>query len=220
MSYSSFSDNDDDLFNDDVSLSSFASNSKSSISSSSDDFKKLIESIDKQELDKIDHMFFRSKVALTLIDGANSYIFDNNSYDRTIFNTLNFLTNNQFQYDLFADVLEESILRRMIIKDFLLACVDNTNDDFLKKLSKLVDFEIDAKFLNTYFYSFLEILTFAINDNIELYQKVCAHLNRQPLSSIVDGTFNENSPTLIGANNYMNSIFDNIKHSFGHGYIQ
>jgi len=217
MSYSSFSDNDDDLFDDNVSLSSSASTSSNT---PSDDFKTLIESIDKKEFDKIDRMFFRSKVALTLIDGANSYIFENNSYNRSIFNTLNYLTNNQFQYELFADVLEESILRRMIIRDFLLACVDNTSDDILKKLSKLVDFDIDYNFLNTYFYSFLEILNFAINDNIELYQKVCNQLNRQPLSNIIDGTFNENSPTLIGTNDYINNVFQNIKHSFGHGYFQ
>jgi len=211
MSYSSFSDNDDDLFQEDTVSENLSH-------STPDDIKSLIESIDKKEFDNIDRMFFRSKVALTLFEGSNSYIYSTDSYNRTIFNTLNSLTDNQFQYNLYADVLEESIAKRIIIRDFLLACVDNTNDQFLKKLSEIVEVDIDQRFLDTYFFSFLEILNFVISQNIDLYTKVCTHISRQPLAQIVDSTFNEESTILISSNSYINSVFKNIKHSFGYGY--
>jgi hypothetical protein len=215
MSYSSFSDNDDDLFDD--SAPSFTSSS-SNFNSTSDDIQSLIEGIDKKEFEKIDRMFFRSKVALTLFEGSNEYIFSNDSYNRTIFNTLNSLTDNQFQYHLYADVLEESISRRVIIRDFLLACVDNTNDQFLKSLSEIVEVDIDQRFLDTYFFSFLEILNFVISENVDLYKKLCEQINRQPMSQIVDNTINQDSIALVSTNAYINSIFQNIKHSFGYGY--
>jgi hypothetical protein len=62
------------------------------------------------------------------------------------------------------------------------------------------------------------MMNFVISENVDLYTKVCTHIGRQPLSQIVDNTFNEESTILISSNSYINSIFQNIKHSFGYGY--
>lgn len=217
MSYSAFSDNDDDLFSE----SNFSDTNSNRINTPNDEIKSLLESIDQKDLEKIDSMFFRSKVALTLFDGANSYVYDTfNSYNRSIFNTLNFLTNNQFQYNLYADVLEESITRRLIIKEFLEACVDNVDSEFLSKLSKVMNITIDEKFLATYFESFLDMLNFVIDDNISLYVKVCQQVNREPMSAILNKKPDEDINTIVSSNTYMNNVFHNIKHSLGHGYFK
>lgn len=217
MSYSAFSDNDDDLFSE----PNFSDTNSNLTNTPSDEIKSLLESIDSKDLEKIDSMFFRSKVALTLLDGANSYVYDtSNSYNRSIFNTLNFLTNNQFQYNLYADVLEESILRRLIIKDFLEACINNVDTSFLEKLSQLMNINIDDKFLATYFESFLDIMNFVVDDNIQLYVKVCQQANREPMTSIVEKKPDDHSSMIISSNTYMNNVFLNIKHSLGHGYFK
>jgi hypothetical protein len=214
MSYSSFSDNDDDLFSDSP------SSTKSYSSNPTDEIQSLIDSIDSKDIDHIDSMLFRSKVALTLLDGSNSFIFEINSYNRTIFNTLNSLTNNLFQYQVYAETLEESIVRRLIIRDFLLACVDETDDKFLQKLSEVVEVNIDKKFLVTYFESILDVMNFVIDDNIELYKKVCFEAKREPMLSVIEKDVNQVAENMISSSSYINNIFKNIKHSLGHGYFQ
>lgn len=213
MSYSSFSDNDDDLFND-----APPSSSTNFSTRTPDDIQSLLESVDGKDLSSVSSMLFRSKVALTLFDSANSYVYDSNAYNRTIFNTLNYLTNNEFQYHLYADVLEETIVRRVIIRDFLSACVNQTSDDLLRKLAQIVNVDMDKKFIVTYFESSLGIMNFAIQQNIELYTKVCAHVNREPFSFVIDNNIDsEDVMTLVSPNSYINNVFSNIKNSFGYG---
>lgn len=218
MSFSSFSDNDDDLFDDSSSSNSFFQNKPTL--NSSEEIQSLIESIEKKDLENIDSMIFRSRVALTLLDSANSYIFENNSYNRSIFNTLNFLTDNKFQYHLYADVLEESLIRRFVIRDFLVACLDSDDSDLLEKLSKVVNVNIDKRFLLTYFQSTLEVLDFAIDHNIALYTKVCENIGREPLSSILNKETNDIAIAITSSNGYINNIFRNIKNSLGFGFVQ
>lgn len=218
MSFSSFSDNDDDLFDDSSSSNSFFQNKPTL--NSSEEIQSLIESIEKKDLENIDSMIFRSRVALTLLDSANSYIFENNSYNRSIFNTLNFLTDNKFQYHLYADVLEESLIRRFVIRDFLIACLDSDDSDLLEKLSKVVNVNIDKRFLLTYFQSTLEVLDFSIDHNIALYTKVCENIGREPLSSILNKETNDTAIAITSSNGYINNIFRNIKNSLGFGFVQ
>lgn len=213
MSFSNVSDNDDDLF-------SSQNSPKRDVNPVFDDIQTLIENTSSADLEKIDSMFFRSKVALSLFDGANSFIFDNNSYNRSIFNTLNSLTDNKFQYHLYADILEESIFRRIIIHDFVATMIDEAKPKLLENLSKAVKVDIDDKFIATYFKSMRRILDFSIDRSIAIYTSVCEHINRPPLQTIVQRNMEETARHLLSSDSYINNVFHNIKASFGYGIPQ
>lgn len=213
MSFSNISDNDDDLF-------SPKNSPKKDVNPVFDDIQTLIDNTSPADLQKIDSMFFRSKVALSLFDGANNFIFDNNSYNRSIFNTLNSLTDNKFQYHLYADILEESIFRRIIIHDFLSAMIDEAKPKLLENISKVVKVDIDDKFIATYFKSMRRILDFSINRSIAIYTSVCQHVNRPALQTIVDRNMEDSAKLLLSSDSYINNVFHNIKASFGYGFQQ
>lgn len=211
MSFSNINDNDDDLFSDQP------SSTKRSTDSIIDDIQSLIEKTSTADLEKIDSMIFRSKVAISLFDGSNSFIFGTTSYNRTIFNTLNYLTDNKFQYDLFADVLEESISRRIIILDFINVMISESDKELLNKFSQILNVQIDNKFIITYFGSMRKLLSYAIAKNTSLYISICEKLERQPLSHIISGQMDDDLNHLLSSDSYINNVFTNIKKSFGHG---
>jgi hypothetical protein len=216
MSFNHLSDNDDDLFSETSSIPPSTNSSNTSSSSSFDDFRSIIENTDIDE-EKIGSMLMRSKLALTLYESANTFIFEANSYARTNFNTLNSLTDGMFQYNLYCDVLEESIFRRMLILDFVNAITEQSDEDIFKKISELFKIEMDQRFVSTYFHSMRKILNFVILDNIDLYKKICAQCNREPSSSLIEQQ-TDVAKDYLSSDLYINKIFANIRKANGHGY--
>lgn len=210
MSYSSFSDNDDDLFDETITSSqNFSSNS-----STNDEINSLIKSIDIDDISQIDQMFKRSKIALALYNGSSSFIFSTDSYNKTIFNTLNYLTNNQFQYHLYADLLEESIAKRIVLLRFSKDIVEETSENSLKKIKEFLEVEIDSNFITTYFTSFSKVMTFVIDHNINIYTQLCQEIGREPISQIVEKDFSNVLSTIVSSDNYINNIFNNISSNY------
>lgn len=216
MSFNHLSDNDDDLFNETSSIPSSPKSSASSTSSSFDDFRSIIENTDIDE-EKIGSMLMRSKLALTLYESANTFIYSTTTYTRTTFNTLNSLTDGKFQYNLYCDTLEESIFRRFLILDFVNILVEQSDQDIFLKMSEIFKMHIDQKFISTYFVSMQKIMNFVIADSIELYKKLCAECGREPASAILDQR-SEEAKDYLSADLYINKIFKNIKNNAGHGY--
>jgi len=218
MSFNHLSDNDDDLFSETSSIppSIKLPNTNNPSATSLDDFRSIIENADIDE-EKIGSMLMRSKLALTLYESANSFIFQTNAYGRTTFNTLNSLTDGMFQYNLYADILEESIFRRMLILDFVNAITEQSDEDIFKKISEIFKIEMDERFVSTYFHSMRKILTFVIVDSIELYKKICAQSNREPSAALIEQNTNV-AKDYLSSDLYINSIFANIRKSNGHGY--
>ena len=216
MSFNHLSDNDDDLFNETSSIPSSPKSSTSSTSSSFDDFRSIIENTDIDE-EKIGSMLMRSKLALTLYESANTFIYSTTTYTRTTFNTLNSLTDGKFQYNLYCDTLEESIFRRFLILDFVNILVEQSDQDIFVKMSEIFKMHIDQKFISTYFVSMQKIMNFVIADSIELYKKLCAECGREPASAILDQR-SEEAKDYLSADLYINKIFKNIKNNAGHGY--
>lgn len=218
MSFNHLSDNDDDLFSETSSIppSIKLPNTNNPSATSLDDFRSIIENADIDE-EKIGSMLMRSKLALTLYESANSFIFQTNAYARTTFNTLNSLTDGMFQYNLYADILEESIFRRMLILDFVNAITEQSDEDIFKKISEIFKIEMDGRFVSTYFHSMRKILTFVIVDSIELYKKICIQCNREPSAALLEQNTNV-AKDYLSSDLYINSIFSNIRKSNGHGY--
>jgi hypothetical protein len=208
-------DNDDDLFNDSSTLSS------SSDSSAYSDVQSLIDSIPKDELKNISDIAMRAKMSIALYQGSHSFIYNTSSYNRSIFNTLNQLTDGSFQYNLYADVLEESIIRRLIILDFVDGIVfsDNDHERALEKIGKVLNINIDERFIRTYFVSFHRLLTSSIDYNIEVYKSVCSHINREPSSFVIEKNISDASYMTLSSDSYINSIFSNMRRSFGFGVL-
>jgi hypothetical protein len=216
MSFNHLSDNDDDLFSETSSIPPSNKSSNTSSNSSFDDFRSIIENTDIDE-EKIGSMLMRSKLALTLYESANTFIYEANSYGRTNFNTLNSLTDGMFQYNLYCDVLEESIFRRMLILDFVNAITEQSDDDIFKKISELFKIEMDQRFVSTYFHSMRKILNFVILDNIDLYKKICVQCNREPSLALIEQQ-TDAVKDYLSSDLYINRIFANIRKSNGHGY--
>jgi hypothetical protein len=205
-------DNDDDLFNDQPSKPSDSNYS---------DVQALINSIPEDESETIDAIVNRSRMSLALYHGAHSFIYNTSSYNRSIFNTLNQLTDGMFQYQLYADILEESITRRIIILDFVNTIANAHSEEYdekaLKLIGKALKTNIDDRFIRTYFVSFHRLLVSAIDYNVEIYKAVCAHINREPSQFVLDKTTSDLSIMTLSSDSYINSIFANMRNSFGFG---
>jgi hypothetical protein len=203
MSYSSFSDNDDDLFSE-----STVSNQKSF----PQDIQSLIENVDSNiSNDKVSSILSHSNIVINLLDSSNSFVFQTTSHTRTTFNTLNYLTNNKFQYDLYADILEESLFRKFLIFDFLNVCLKQLDESDYNIFNEITSLNIDRQFILTYFKSYHNLLDHSIEYNITLYKRLCTSIDRAPLEDIINRNLNSDYFSLISSNSYINSVFSNIK---------
>lgn len=224
MYNNSFSDSDDDLFEEStqvapnpfININSSNHNSESKESSASDRMQSLLDSMPEVDRD-FKSLIFRSKLAITLFNGASSFTTNLTSFDRTTFNTLNALTNGRFQYELYADELEESIVRRTVILEFIEAMLEEADSGTLNKLSNVLKIQIDTKFINTYFASLASVMNFTINDQIELYGKVCSSINRTPLDFTNRLDFIEVSD-ITNSHKYISTSFLSIDAQFDYGY--
>lgn len=224
MYNNSFSDSDDDLFEEStqVAPNPFINNTSSNYSSdskdnsTSDKIKSLLDSMPEIDGD-FKSLIFRSKLAITFYNGASQFTSNKTSFDRTVFNTLNTLTNGQFQYQLYADQLEEVIVRRTVILDFVEAMIEEADNKALSKLSEMLKINIDSKFINTYFASLAVVMNFTINDQIELYNKVCSFINRTPLDFTNRLDFIEVSD-VTNAGKYISTSFISIDSQFDYSY--
>lgn len=209
--YSDISSNDDDLFAPSKSSSKVNNHSDAL----ADDFENILKDTSAKDLNST---MFRTRLAHALYDTANSFVFGVDSFNRTVFNTLNFLTNNTFAYNLYADVLEESIAKRLVVFDFASSITNSANEKILAFLSQKTNAHLDSFFFNTYVSSMLEMLDFTIDYNLEIYKRVCAHLNREPIPALVDRNVDAVDPLIMDSSDYIIKSFSSIRKSMGFNF--
>ena len=211
--YSDFlSDNDDDLFD---SKPQTNSKSTSSFGPSVDSVFKDVENLLSAEKQSSNSLRFKSKLANTLYEACNDYINQLNSYNRSIFDTLNILTEGQFQYKLYADTLEESIARRLVMREFVGSLNQTAGTDVLNYLSIKMKISIDSQFFNTYVVSLLEVLEHAIDYNIAIYIKVCERIDRTPMPAILSKDNSKTDMLVSQSGSYINKKFAYIRQELG-----
>ena len=209
--YSDISSNDDDLFSP-----SKSSSKKEQTSSLANDVEKILKETSEG---KIDATLVRAKLAHALYDTSNHFVFSVDSYQRTVFNVLNHLTNNTYAYNFYADVLEESIAKRIVIFDFLSSITKSaSNEKILSFLADKMDINIDSFFFNTYVNSMGQMLDFIINYNIDIYVKICQHVGRPPVESIVSRNVDALDPKLMNSDEFIIGSFAAIRKSLGFEY--
>ena len=120
-----FSSNDDDLF----APTSEPTKKESSFVNREDIIDNLIKNAYEGDMEAT---LIRAHLAHLIYDTASNFIFDVNSANRTVFNTLNSLTNNMFSYNVYIDVLEESISKRIVIYDFISTVGDADNQEIIR----------------------------------------------------------------------------------------
>ncbi len=203
------SNNDDDLFDKD-------SSSQESIKSTNDIFKEIEDILSKSsENFSINHAEIKSKLVNSFNDSANRYIFNNDSFNRSIFDQLNSITNGLFAYRVYADILEESLSRRFVIVDFLRLLASDDKDNIMDFLTRKINIKTDKNFINTYIISTQEILDYVIRYNIEIYVNVCQKIERTPLESIVNRDIENTDLTLLSSDEYINKYFSIIRKEIG-----
>ena len=203
------SSNDDDLFD---SSSSPKQNSKSA-----DDLFKDIEKMltEKSSSDFFDEIETTSRVINSINDSSCRYIFSNDSYNRSLFDELNTLTNGSFSYRVYADILEESLIKRIVVLDFLKLLSSNKDERLMKFLAEKVKVNVNFHFMNTYVTSALEVLDFVIRYNIDIYSKVCQKIGRTPLQPIVDRDLDNVDLNILDSDQYINKYFSVIRNEMG-----
>jgi hypothetical protein len=203
-------DNDDDLFSD--------HSSQKQNNNSSTDFDSFIEQtkeiIDSKNMSTTQFVI-RTGMMTAFYELCNNFIFENESFGRTLFSTINRITDNQFQFELYADVLEESILKRFSIKQFLESVLSEETISTIENNSFELKIEIDKLYMNNYFGSMLKIMNHSIERNIQIYEKLCLTINRTPIKQIVDRDYYFVDSFSFNVKDQINSSFSSIKQSLG-----
>lgn len=203
-------DNDDDLFQD-FSSSSENKTLPNDIDSFIDQTK---ENLDAKGLGSKSFMF-RAGLSTTLYEACARFVFQTDSLNRTVFDHLNTISNGAFAHELYANVLEESLMKRFAIKSFLQEILDETNAEQISIIANDLKINISPEFFNIYFGSLIKILNHAINRSIDIYEKLCVQINRTPIQQIIDRDYSYFDFSVISSSVYVAQAFDSIKKSLG-----
>jgi len=212
MSYNEFiSQSDDDLFED---------TSKQVRQESSAPTEELLKGIEEllskdSQQTYASQLHLQSRLINSINDSANRYVHMNeNAFQRSIFDQLNLLTNGVFAYRVYADVLEESIIKRVIVFDFL-KIVASLDEDFKNVLNDDLKNVFNEHMIKTYVVSMQEILDYAIRYQIDVYKVVCQKIERTPQKFVVDRDIESVDLNILSYENYVNKYFSILRLEMG-----
>jgi len=220
--YNNFiSSNDDDLFNKEEK----PRDNSSTINSLSDLSKNLEDAFEK-DTSYFAAIKFKNKIFSSLVSSANQYVNDICAQNRTIFDIMNKLTNGEFGKTMYADVLEETIVRKLIIHSFFSEIYSLKNKDLGELSSEIVEGIKFNKFINiicsddffqTYILSMTEMLDHSIAYNIDTYIRLCESINRTPIEDIVNRNIMSSNDfsALMHFDNYLDKQFSAIRIQLG-----
>lgn len=222
---SNFYDNDDDLFEDTTSSpppsafhNVFSHSSDNTDNEKDQEFDSLIESTKDYYKSKqigSDSFLLRTGIITSFYEVSNRYVYETDSLGRSVFSKLNELTNGLYGKELYANVLEETIIKRLSILDFLNSILSSDNTKSFKLAAKHLKIEIDDSFLRIYFGSLSKVMAHAIDRNIDIYQKLCEQINRVPMKAVVDKDIDMIDIQMFSSNSYINRSFESIRDSLG-----
>jgi hypothetical protein len=204
-------DNDDDLFSSSYSQSSSTTNTPSDFDTFIEQTKEIIDSKNTNTTQFV----IRTGIVTSLYEICNNFIFSNESSTKTIFDTLNRLTNNNFELQLYSDVLENSILKRFSIKQFLESILSDETISVVKNNSSNFKIDVDESFFFIYFGSMLKLMNHSIERNIQIYEKLCAQISKDPLKQIIERDYHFSDSFIFNPIQKIDSSFTAIKQSLG-----
>jgi len=217
---STYSDNDDDLFQDiPPAPNSFFQEEPQTASSINDEaVNQLLDStkdyINSRNLG-IDSFKVRTGIPNSFLEACNQFIFRSDTFNRSVFDVLNQYTNGEFSKILYYNFLEESIIKRFSIRYFLHVLVNEPQERLLSSISENLHSTIDQTYLRIYFGSTLKVMDHAINRSIEIYQKLCTELGREPMQAIIDREYSSPSLRTISSSSYILNSFTSLNSSLG-----
>jgi hypothetical protein len=217
--YNNFiSSNDDDLFNKEE-----KPKDNSSTINSLSDLTKTLEDAFEKETSYFVAIKFKNKIFSSLISSADEYINNTGAHNRSIFDVLNKLTNGEFGRTLYADILEEQIVRKIVVHSFFSDIYSLKDKDLASevsdsiKLSKFVNIICSDDFFQTYILSMTEMLDHSIAYNIDTYIRLCESINRTPIEDIVTRNIlsSDNLSPLTNFDTYLDKQFSAIRIQLG-----
>lgn len=205
------SSNDDDLFEKKSDPKPDSSNQN--VNSFIKEIEDLFKSDNKEAF--FSDINFKSKFFNSLTDSTNSYIYNIDSYQRSLFDSLNRMTNGLFAKQVYADILEESISRRLVVFEFVNLLASSQNDKIIQFLSEKMDINLDSRFYNIYLNSMLDIMNFVIDYSISIYTSLCPLIDRTPVQSIVNRSPNDIDSAIFSSDTYINKHLAVIRSEIG-----
>lgn len=229
--------NDDDIFDDNKTLSDSTENISKNTSSRKENLDSLDEvfdnffsgkDIDPSKIDELIEKFgsqiaksvgnIRIELSSTFYESASKWFFDY-KIDRTSFATyscLTDLTNGKYPlyqkfYELEVDIVKRHVVCLFLNNTFL---TETTVTSF-EKMSKMFNTPIDTRFVKTYFEPVFEMLYFTNVQDIGMYKALAKELSLEINPFVLDGSARIND--LVG-NRRKNNLFvaalsDDLKQS-------
>lgn len=208
-----FNDNDDDLFSESSTTASFSSNA--AVNNDIDSFiEQTKEYIDSKGANATQFVI-RTGIITTFYELSNNFIFNVETLNRSIISYFNRITDNKFEKELFADVLEESIIKRFAVHQFIDSFISRESIDNILVNSSKLNFQINESYLKAYFGSMNRIMIHAIDRNIDIYQKLCVQIDRVPMQAIIEKDYSSIDSSLFSNKNYLVNSFNSLKESLG-----
>lgn len=210
-----FYENDDDLFSEPSSNADTNTTSSSSVNNDIDSFLEQTKDYISSKGNDITQFAIRTGMITTFYEVSNNFIFNVDTLNRSIISSFNRITNGQFEKELYADVLEESILKRFAIQQFLTSILSEEAIPNIVVNSSKFKIDIDESYLKSYFGSMNRIMLHAINRNIDIYEKLCVQIDRVPMKAIIDRDVDSIDISIFSPSNYITTSFNSIKESLG-----
>lgn len=169
---STFSENDDDLFNYEYEESSLSNHSESSTNKVKDFNEKINLALDENDTDLTSGVIHPEKVQFALAYQKALHHFTDTihaeSLAKTFTITLNLLTNGDFILMQKFYALEMLIIKKMIFLDISHKAFynqDNITSQFISELANFLKINIDEFYINNFFKSSIEICEFSLKLN-------------------------------------------------------
>jgi len=218
----SYSDNDDDLFEESTNSSTdsssfhdlFAHSNYSSDTFSNSFVESTKDILSPKSIDS-DQFRYRTGIVTSFYEVCNRFSFANDNFLRVEYDYLNSISNNHFSKLLYFAFLEESIIKRFSIQNFLRVVIETDNSKVFKEAAEQLKINVDDFFIRVYFGSIYKLLNHAIDRNIAIYEKLCTELQRPPMQAILDKNYDSLDITFESPSSYILRSFDSIKESLG-----
>lgn len=179
--------NDDDLFSYDPSLD-LPKDKVLSSNSFAKDNSEILNNISKKFVEDKDEDFNGSlgshiKMAYSVITAYSDFVkIDTLFFHKSIYQSLDRLTNGSFSLLYSYNFLENNLIRRINIK-FLLESVfyaEGINAERFKEFTDKLGVRIDSHFINSYIDTNIEINDHIINNERAMYLRLAKKLNIEP----------------------------------------
>ena len=211
-----FSSNDDDLFGE---TAKQKDETRKPIGPhgffGDDELEKLLAESNQDDSEYFSQVRVKSRIINSIMSSTGEFTNALDSGHRSVFDALNQITNGHFAKRIYADALEDAIIRRMVVLDFFNDINKVKDSEIFAFASKKFKLNVDSSFFTTYIGSVAEMLTFSIEYNISIYMSLCEELGRTPIASIVDREPQLADHAVINYNHYILKHFEAIRLELG-----